>query len=279
MNEEKKKRGRPAKSTEVAIVPTEVGAKDLATVMQAEAEKRTLVTKYISVHMKDGTDYGTIRFGSKESKPSLFKPGSEKFLSLFRLTARFEKDADTWEMAGSEAGVFAYKCLLYASNGTIVGEGRGVSNLSEKAGWTINNAVKIAEKRAQIDAVLRTGALSDFFTQDLEDMVQAEPMKPYAVPRKVPPADDEAGGAVIKEDTVDEGQILTRGEIAEVQKDQIRSLLASHGYEDLTKAEAQKAVKEITELDLSEQKNWEEIIKRLRDGLDAVDPLAQVLKQ
>lgn len=173
------------KDKELAITPSDVGSQDLAKVMDDEASKRALITQYISKHMKSGTDFGTIRFGNKESKPSLFKPGSEKFLSLFKLTAKFEKDADTWEMAGSEKGVFAYKCLLTTKQGEVVGEGRGVSKLSEKAGWTINNAVKIAEKRAQIDAVLRTGALSDFFTQDLEDMTQSydtSPVEDKAVP-------------------------------------------------------------------------------------------------
>lgn len=80
----------------------------------------------------------------------------------------FEKDTDTIEMSG-EKGLFAYICRLYTASGEMVGEGRGAASLSEKT-WMVNNAVKIAEKRAQIDAVLRTGALSDFFTQDLEDM-------------------------------------------------------------------------------------------------------------
>lgn len=157
---------------EVSLSPMEAGSTGLAQVMVEEATKRKLITQYISKHMTPGVDFGTIKFGGKESKPSLFKPGSEKFLSLFKLTARFEKDTDTWEMAGSEAGVFAFKCLLMSQSDKVVGEGRGVSKLTEKQGWTINNAVKIAEKRAQIDAVLRTGALSDFFTQDLEDMTQ-----------------------------------------------------------------------------------------------------------
>lgn len=174
---------------EKELSPLEVGSADLAAVMKGEAEKRALITQYIAHHMKSGTDYGTIKFGNKESKPSLFKPGSEKFLSLFKLTAQFDKDTDTWEMAGSEAGVFAYKCRLLDSKKRLVGEGRGVSKLSEKVGWTINNAVKIAEKRAQIDAVLRTGALSDFFTQDLEDMAQStydnSPIPDKAVPTVV----------------------------------------------------------------------------------------------
>lgn len=185
---------------EIVLSPTEVGSKDLAVVMQEEVQKRALITQYISHHMKEGADYGKIHIAKDcsnkynctnsyhFSKPSLFKPGSEKFMSLFKLTAQFDKDTDTWEMAGSEKGVFAYKCRLLDSKKRMVGEGRGISKLTEKVGWTINNAVKIAEKRAQIDAVLRTGALSDFFTQDLEDMVQVNnqydqtPVKDDAVP-------------------------------------------------------------------------------------------------
>jgi hypothetical protein len=33
----------------------------------------------------------------------------------------------------------------------------------------MNNAIKIAKKRAFVDAILTTGSLSDFFTQDLEE--------------------------------------------------------------------------------------------------------------
>ena len=157
---------------ELTITPHSIEATNLQKVMKDESEKRTLITAYISQHMKEGSDYGSINIRGAQSKPSLFKPGSEKFLSLFKLTALFEKDTDTWEMAGSESGVFAYKCRLLDAKKRVVGEGRGVSKLTGKVGWTINNAVKIAEKRAQIDAVLRTGALSDFFTQDLEDMKQ-----------------------------------------------------------------------------------------------------------
>lgn len=154
----------------LAIVPAEVDAKNLGAVMKDEANKRKLLTAYIAHHMVSGTDYGTIDMGGRKSKPSLFKPGSEKFLSLFKLTATFKKDGDTWDMAGQVPGLFTYICELKTAKGVVVGEGRGAANLKEKNNWTVNNAVKIAEKRAQIDAVLRTGALSDFFTQDLEDM-------------------------------------------------------------------------------------------------------------
>jgi hypothetical protein len=44
----------------------------------------------------------------------------------------------------------------------------------------MNNAIKIAKKRAFVDAILTTGSLSDFFTQDLEEgcIDEDRPMMP-----------------------------------------------------------------------------------------------------
>jgi len=152
-----------------------ITTQDLKKRMEEETEQRKLITDFITEHMKTGVDFGTIKFTKRdgtevESRPSLFKPGSEKFCSLFHFRPTFERDNDTWEMSGKIPGLFCYKCELISANGFVVGEGRGSANISEKQGWTANNAIKIAEKRAQIDAVLRTGGLSDFFTQDIEDM-------------------------------------------------------------------------------------------------------------
>ena len=179
--------------------------KDLQTRIEEETEQRKLITQFISNHMKDGVDFGRIHISKNcedkyscsyakhpghFSKPSLFKPGSEKFVSLFHFRPTFERDDDTWEMAGKPAGLFCYKCNLIAPNGAIVGEGRGTARVGEKQGQTENNVVKIAEKRAQIDAVLRTGGLSDFFTQDIEDMNldqdQEKPRQPVDRPQQSP---------------------------------------------------------------------------------------------
>lgn len=170
----------------ISAVPTEIAPSDLAQIMATETERRALITGYIAKHMKEGVDYGTIKIGGRDSKPSLFKPGSEKFLSLFKLTATFKKDSETFEMAGSPNGLFCYVCEIKTSKGVVVGEGRGVAALSEKS-WTINSCVKIAQKRAQVDAVLRMGALSDFFTQDLEDMFPAQKYDSTPIPARAVP--------------------------------------------------------------------------------------------
>lgn len=153
-----------------------ISADELKKQIEQEKKVREVITSYIKSELKEGIDFGTIniksRDGSREytSKPTLFKPGAEKISSIMHLRATFVKDDDTWEMSGKVPGLFCYVCHLINTKGEIVGEGRGAANVKEKAGWIENNAIKIAQKRAMIDCVIRTGQLSDVFTQDIEDM-------------------------------------------------------------------------------------------------------------
>lgn len=159
--------------------------------IEIEKKKRELLKKYISEALVEGVDYGKFKITSNrtgkeyESKPTLFKAGSEKFLSLMHLRATFKRDDETWEMSGRKSGLFCYVCYLLNSKGEVVGEGRGSCDVMEKK--SSNEAIKLAEKRAQLDAVLRTGGLSDFFTQDLEDVPGARIVRPIsqATPRQI----------------------------------------------------------------------------------------------
>lgn len=147
---------------------------DLRAMLDHENEKRALINEFIEKNLTAGTDFGSIEIRGVQSKPSLFKPGSEKMCNLFRLTPKFERDDDTWEMLGKKAGVICFKCELVDQTGKIVGEGRGTATTAIQADFDVNKQVKIAEKRAQIDAVLRVFALSERFTQDIEDMPKEE---------------------------------------------------------------------------------------------------------
>jgi len=64
--------------------------------------------------------------------------------------------------------VIAYKCKLINRYGIVIAEGRSAVVVEDFTDFELNKAIKIAEKRAQLDAVLRLG-LSDFFTQDLDE--------------------------------------------------------------------------------------------------------------
>ena len=102
------------------------------------------------------------------------KPGAEKITVLLGLRSRFEI---VGKVEDFEAGFFAYmvRCSLVAANGETITEGLGQANTKERKyarqdPYTLANTVlKMARKRALVDAALTVGSLSDIFTQDLED--------------------------------------------------------------------------------------------------------------
>ena len=172
--------------------------------VERDGEQRAIISQYIAKNLINGTDYGIVPGTS--GKPSLFKSGSEKFCSLLHLTPRFVRDDDTWEMSGRKEGLFCYICELVDSRGVVVSEGRGSRDVNDtknnRQHGNVNATVKMAQKSAQIDAVIRIG-LSDTFTQDLEDMdtnpatprpgnfntatvaVHAQPVKPQNTPPRM----------------------------------------------------------------------------------------------
>jgi hypothetical protein len=159
----------------VAVIPRAVmaGAAQLKRQMTRDQDLRKVINEYIDNNMESGKDYGSITIKGAVSKPSLLKPGAEKFCSLFKVRPTFRKDEDTCNMLGDTPGIVAYVCELVDTKGLIIGEGRGAYKVElTDSDFNINKAIKIAEKRAQVDAVLRTGCLSDFFTQDVEDAPQ-----------------------------------------------------------------------------------------------------------
>lgn len=129
----------------------------------------------IQAQLVAGHDYGQTFYGSK---PSLLKPGAEKILMLMGLSSEYEIIE---KIQDYEDGFFAYtiRCIL-TKNGIVVTEGLGHCNSKEKKYESDkqdkymlgNTCLKMAKKRAQVDAALTVGSLSNIFTQDLEDMAQ-----------------------------------------------------------------------------------------------------------
>jgi hypothetical protein len=174
----------------VSIPTNELSAKDTAAMIADTEKKIELIAGFIKRQLKEGKDYGQIAFHAKNcpnygrsgklettcgsyckmSKPFLQKPGSEKFAILFNHRAKF-----LWEHKDFAQGEFAAKCLLLnKKTQEVMGEGYGSAYRAEKQNWTNNEAIKMACKRAQIDAALRTYGLSEHFTQDLDDMEARE---------------------------------------------------------------------------------------------------------
>ena len=147
--------------------------------VQATMDKIQRFQAVVQRTLKLDHDYGKIP--GTGSKPTLLKPGAEKILMLMGLTSEYEI---TERVQDYDAGFFAFtvKCTL-SKNGLKVTEGVGHANTREKRytsgnqqdAYTLANTVlKMAKKRAQVDAALTVASLSEIFTQDLEDFSPAE---------------------------------------------------------------------------------------------------------
>ena len=114
-------------------------------------------------------DFG--KFG-KAKKPSLLKAGAEKIVWAYGLRSVFTTEYSIEDYLTS-GGFFFYRvrCDLYWGD-QIVTTGLGCANTREgSCGFassydTANSRLKIARKRALVDAALMVGQLSDMFCQD-----------------------------------------------------------------------------------------------------------------
>lgn len=154
--------------------------------------------------MKDGTHFGTIP-GTKSK--SLYKAGAEKLMATFRLAAKPEVEdlSQNGEVAyrvtvnllspnGSFVGAgigecsshedkYAWRAAICDEEFDLTPENRRRVKFSKYQGKVekkkqvrtnpadvANTILKMAKKRAQVDAVITATAASDIFTQDIEDL-------------------------------------------------------------------------------------------------------------
>lgn len=136
--------------------------------------------------LKQGEHYGVIP-GTK-GKPLLLQPGAEKICLMFKLVPRYR--VEKTQLPGGHREV-EVTCTLYQRGSDVVeGEGMGSCSTMEskyryRKKWvngspvreentdiadTYNTVLKMAKKRALVDAVKSTTAASDIFTQDVEDL-------------------------------------------------------------------------------------------------------------
>lgn len=180
----------------LSIIET-VDIDNISTTMAKIAQMQSVVQKTL----KQGHDFGEV-LGT--NKPTLLKPGGEKICMLFGLNPEYEFLQVT-EDYDKEFFSYNIRCTLFR-NGQPVAQGVGSCNSKEKKyrfinvdeipenymgssesftdkygrqKYKINNPdicslvntiLKMAKKRAFIDAVLQVASLSEVFTQDLEDM-------------------------------------------------------------------------------------------------------------
>lgn len=171
----------PASETSV-VAGLAISTDQLKTALKAQTEQRKLIADFIKKHLVKGVDFirihvvkncaaedkrrGSCKLDGHFSKDILAKPGQEKIFSLFQLTSELVKDVETMEMLQGERGLVAYKCLVKRGD-QVVAEGRGACRVGDNR-RDVNATIKIAEKRARMDACLALG-FSEYFAQDLDD--------------------------------------------------------------------------------------------------------------
>lgn len=146
-----------------------------ANALSGQLQQITKFQQAVQNQFQQNMDYGVI---PGTSKPTLLKPGAEKIVMLLGLKSQFEIVESTRDF---ENGFFQYqiKCKLIKNiNGQdeVITEGLGSCNTMERkyqksSAYDLDNTVlKMAKKRALVDAALMVGSLSNVFTQDIEDM-------------------------------------------------------------------------------------------------------------
>lgn len=140
---------------------------------QEARERIQLLQQFVKDFMKPGQDYGVV---PGCSKPSLFKAGAEKLCDIYGFSKLIEvtNRVEDWDK-----GFFSYEVkvsLINKRTGSMEAEGIGSCNSRERKFCKqdpfsiVNTLLKMAKKRALVDAVLSATRASGLFTQDIEDL-------------------------------------------------------------------------------------------------------------
>jgi len=152
-------------------------------------DRVNLVHKVLEGVMKKNTHYGTVP--GCGSKMVLLKPGADVLAMMFRLVPQFAVSRTDLPDGHREYDV---TCSMYGPDGGLLGQGVGSASTMEKKyryrkdakgnkvenediADCYNTVLKIAKKRAHIDATLTVTGAADLFTQDLIDE-EDEPARP-----------------------------------------------------------------------------------------------------
>lgn len=155
---------------------------ELAISLDEARERIEKLHRFINECMCQGLDYGIV---PGCDKPTLLKPGAEKLCDVFGFSKHIEVLCRTEDYS---KGFFSYEVkaiLINKRTCNVEAEGVGCCNsretrFAEQNPYNIaNTLIKMAKKRAIVDAVLSATRSSGIFTQDMEDIL---PVKPTPAP-------------------------------------------------------------------------------------------------
>lgn len=159
----------PGTSTLADVFP------DFAISLDEATRRDKMLQQFVREHMIEGEDYGVIP-GS--NKPTLFKPGAEKLNTIFGFAPQVTITSRTEDWEKSFVSYEVKVSLINKRTGMIEAEGLGSCNSRERkysrqdAAGIANTVLKMAKKRALVDATLSATRASGSFAQDLEDQEQ-----------------------------------------------------------------------------------------------------------
>jgi len=172
--------------------------------VDALLERREYFIRKIFPRLEKDRDYYEIK-----GRRSLGKAGAEKIGASYSFVATFRRDSETLLSFKNTEGLIALVCDLTRNN-VLVGQGRGAAELKNNNG-DVNKTIKMCQKSAFIDAVIRASGLSDIFTQDLEALPENKVVE-------LPPA---------SKNYFPKNQVAAEDDVAtDKQKDLLRSLIA-----------------------------------------------------
>lgn len=145
---------------------------NMAVNLQEAKDRITELQNFIKYMMVPNIDYG---FVPGCPKPMLFKAGAEKLCDIYGLTKQIQilEKTENWEN-----GIFHYvvkAVLVNKKTGFVESEGVGACNSKEKKFASqdpysvVNSILKMAKKRAIVDATLAATRTSGIFGQDIEN--------------------------------------------------------------------------------------------------------------
>lgn len=145
---------------------------NMAVNLQEAKDRITELQNFIKYMMVPNIDYG---FVPGCPKPMLFKAGAEKLCDIYGLTKQIQilEKTENWEN-----GIFHYvvkAVLVNKKTGFVESEGVGACNSREKKFASqdpysvVNSILKMAKKRAIVDATLAATRTSGIFGQDIEN--------------------------------------------------------------------------------------------------------------
>ena len=201
---------------ELAIPPQEMVVEKLQVIRDFQMACKT--------HLVEGLDYGTIP--NTGDRPTLFKPGAEKMIRLLDLADEYEIDKiEDWDrplfaynvrcrlrhiasgqhvaegvgQANSMESKWRYHWAWPSDVPEDQRAGLQTRQINTRNGQTtkyrvvnddifslVNTILKMAKKRALVDAALSVGRLSGIFTQDLDEIRPAANDAPEPAPARTP---------------------------------------------------------------------------------------------